>query len=71
MGGDLSDIELNQLIDSINSGVTFLSARGETGGVLYKAESDQRTLLDLKALRTRIRWTNDDPDGPIRPNPLE
>jgi len=48
----LSNIELDALIESVATGIAFLEARGESGGVLYKARINQISLLGFKRART-------------------
>ncbi len=52
-GVHLTDGELDCLLQGITTGIQFLEARGETGGVLFKARMDQATLLGFKMARKR------------------
>lgn len=50
-GDSLSNPELDALIESITSGIAFLEARGEKGGVLYRARINREDLLSFKRAR--------------------
>ena len=52
-GDALSKQELEALIMECQTGISWLEARGETGGVLFKARIDLETLLSFQHFRAR------------------
>jgi len=51
-GDHLDNDELHALIKSVRAGIAFLEARGETGGVLFKARLN---LNDLEGYQRAAR----------------
>ncbi|MEI6297349.1 MAG: hypothetical protein WCO84_06975 [bacterium] len=54
-GDPLTDSDLECLIESVTKGILFLEARGETGGVLFKARLDRERLMSYQIARERNR----------------
>lgn len=50
-GDLLSDEDLDVLIDNVEQGIEFLEARGETGGVLFKALVNSERLHSYRFAR--------------------
>ena len=52
-GEHLTDSELNLLITSLDRGIDFLDARGEHGGVLFKARLERQALIGFRDARNK------------------
>jgi hypothetical protein len=53
IGDHLTDGDLARLIENVDKGIEFLEARGETGGVLYKARLNRASLVSYQDARRR------------------
>jgi len=54
-GDSLTTPELLALYDNIQKGISFLEARGETGGVLFKARLNRESLSTYLESRSKQR----------------
>ena len=52
-GDHIDDAELRALIKNVREGIAFLEARGETGGVLFKARLNLGDLEGYQQARRR------------------
>jgi len=68
-GDPLSDDDLARLIENVEAGIAFFEARGETGGVLFKARFDLERLKDFQ--RARANWKQVGDESPAVNGPRQ